>query len=81
MGFLLYLVVGGLIGWVASIIMGSDAQQGIIANIVVGILGSGLGGWLAPKLGIKPEKPAAVWLVAIGGSVLLIFLLRVLGIF
>ncbi|MEM8883377.1 MAG: GlsB/YeaQ/YmgE family stress response membrane protein [Planctomycetota bacterium] len=81
MGIVLFLIVGGVIGWLASLIMGTDGQQGLIANIVVGILGCGLGGWLAPKLGIKAEKPAAAWAVAIGGAVLLIVILRVLGIF
>ena len=81
MGIILFLIIGGVIGWVASLIMGTDGQQGIIANIVVGILGCGLGGWLAPKLGIKAEKTAAVWAVGIGGAVLLIVILRVLGIF
>lgn len=52
MGFILWLIVGGIIGWLASIIMRRDAQQGIILNIVVGIVGSFLGGWLiAPLLG------------------------------
>jgi len=44
--------VGGLIGWVASMIMKTDAQQGVILNVVVGIVGSMLGGWfIAPLLG------------------------------
>ncbi|RZL48209.1 GlsB/YeaQ/YmgE family stress response membrane protein [Variovorax sp. PvP013] len=52
MNFIIWLVVGGLIGWVASKIMNTDAQQGIFLNIVVGIVGSMLGGWLvAPLLG------------------------------
>ena len=52
MNFIIWLVVGGLIGWVASKIMNTDAQQGIFLNIVVGIVGSLLGGWLvAPLLG------------------------------
>jgi len=77
MNFILFLVVGGLIGWVASLIVGTDAEQGLLANILVGIVGCGLGGWLAPKLGIKAEKPAAAWLVAIGGAVLLLVILRI----
>jgi len=81
MQLILFLVVGGLIGWIASVLMGTDQSQGILGNIVVGILGSGLGGWLAPKLGVKAEKPAALWAIAIGGAVLLIAILRVLGIF
>lgn len=52
MGIIIWLVVGGVIGWLASIIMKRDAQQGIILNIVVGIVGALLGGWLiAPLLG------------------------------
>ena len=52
MNFIIWLVVGGLIGWVASMIMKTDAQQGVILNVVVGIVGSMLGGWfIAPLLG------------------------------
>lgn len=52
MNFIVWLIVGGLIGWVASKIMRTDAQQGIILNIVVGIVGAFLGGLLiAPRLG------------------------------
>ena len=49
MNFLIWLVVGGVIGWIASMIMRTDAQQGMILNVVVGSM---LGGWLiAPLLG------------------------------
>lgn len=52
MNFIIWLVVGGLIGWVASMIMKTDAQQGVILNVVVGIIGAMLGGWfLAPMFG------------------------------
>jgi uncharacterized membrane protein YeaQ/YmgE (transglycosylase-associated protein family) len=52
MNFIIWLVVGGLIGWVASMIMRTDAQQGVILNVVVGLVGSMLGGWfIAPLLG------------------------------
>jgi uncharacterized membrane protein YeaQ/YmgE (transglycosylase-associated protein family) len=52
MNFIIWLIVGGIIGWLASMIMKTDAQQGIILNVVVGIVGSFLGGWLiAPLLG------------------------------
>lgn len=46
MGFILWLVIGGLIGWVASMIMRTDAQQGIFLNIIVGIVGAFIGGLL-----------------------------------
>ena len=52
MNLIIWLVVGGLIGWVASMIMKTDAQQGIVLNVIVGIVGSLLGGWLVgPLLG------------------------------
>lgn len=52
MNFIIWLIVGGLIGWVASMIMKTDAQQGVFLNVVVGIVGSMLGGWLlAPLFG------------------------------
>lgn len=46
MGIIMYLIVGGLIGWVASMIMRTDGQQGIFLNIVVGVIGSFVGGLL-----------------------------------
>ncbi len=50
MNFILWLIVGGIIGWIASMIMRTDAQQGIFLNIVVGIIGSLLAGWLITPL-------------------------------
>jgi uncharacterized membrane protein YeaQ/YmgE (transglycosylase-associated protein family) len=53
MNLLIWLVVGGVIGWIASMIMRTDAQQGMLLNIVVGIVGAMLGGWLiSPLLGV-----------------------------
>ena len=52
MNFLIWIVVGGIIGWLASMVMRTDAQQGIFLNVIVGIVGAMLGGWLiAPLLG------------------------------
>ncbi len=51
-GFIIWIVVGGIIGWLASIVMRTDAQQGLLLNVVVGIVGAFLGGWLiSPLLG------------------------------
>lgn len=80
MDIIISLVVGGVIGWLASLVMKTNAQMGIIGNVVVGIIGSGLGHWLAPKLGIAGGS-VVQWLVAIGGAVLLIVILKVLGVF
>ena len=52
MNFIIWLIVGGLIGWLASIVMRTDAQQGLLLNVVVGIVGAFLGGLLiAPLIG------------------------------
>ena len=52
MNFVIWLAIGGILGWIASMIMKTDAQQGVILNVVVGIVGALLGGWLlSPLLG------------------------------
>jgi len=48
--FIIWLVVGGIIGWLASLVMRTDAAQGIVLNVIVGIVGSMLGGWLISPL-------------------------------
>jgi uncharacterized membrane protein YeaQ/YmgE (transglycosylase-associated protein family) len=50
MNVIIWLVVGGLIGWLASKIMNTDAQQGIGLNVVVGVVGALLAGWLITPL-------------------------------
>ena len=51
--FIVWLVIGGLIGWVASMLMKTDGQQGMFLNVVVGIVGAALGGWfISPLVGI-----------------------------
>ena len=52
MNFLIWLIVGGLVGWLASKIMRTDAQQGILLNVIVGIVGALLAGWfISPLVG------------------------------
>lgn len=52
--FIVWLVVGGLIGWVASMLMRTNGQQGMLLNIVVGIIGAAIGGWLiSPMVGVS----------------------------
>ena len=52
MNFIIWLIIGGLIGWLASMLMKTDGQQGIFLNVIVGIVGAMLGGWfLSPLLG------------------------------
>jgi uncharacterized membrane protein YeaQ/YmgE (transglycosylase-associated protein family) len=53
MNFIIWLLVGGILGWLASMVMGTDRQQGLILNIVVGIVGAFLAGLLlTPLLGV-----------------------------
>ena len=75
------LVIGGIVGWLASILMKADAQMGLIANILVGIVGSALGFWLAGKLGLAGGGMVIQLIVGVAGAALLIVLLRALGLF
>ena len=50
MNLVIWLVVGGVLGWLASMVMRTDGQQGIVLNVVVGIVGALLGGWLIGPL-------------------------------
>jgi len=75
------LIIGGVVGWLASIIMKTNAQMGIIANVLVGVIGSALGYWVAGLLGIAAAGAVGRFLVALGGAVLLIVILRALGFF
>jgi len=81
MGWIITLIIGGIVGWLASIVMKTNAQMGILANIIVGVIGSFLGFWVAGLLGISPTVGILRFVVAFGGAVLLIFILRALGIF
>jgi uncharacterized membrane protein YeaQ/YmgE (transglycosylase-associated protein family) len=74
------LVVGGVIGWLGSIVMKTNAQMGVIANIIVGIVGAGLGGWLAGQLGVG-GGPLMSWVMAVAGAAILIWLLKAIGVF
>jgi uncharacterized membrane protein YeaQ/YmgE (transglycosylase-associated protein family) len=70
-----------VVGWLASLVMKSDAQMGLVANVLVGIAGSLLGFWAAGLLGIAATGGILRFVVAVLGAVLLIFILRALGIF
>ena len=76
MDLVMTLVTGGLIGWLASLLMRTDGQMGVLANILVGIVGSVLGSWLAGVLGIAVAGTPARWLVGLLGAMLLLALLR-----
>lgn len=78
MGLILWLIIGGILGWLASIVMRTDAQQGIFLNIIVGIVGSFLGGFLlGPLLGApginggNPLAPMNLVVAFLGALILL----------
>jgi len=74
MGIILWLVVGGIIGWLASMIMRTDAQQGILLNIVVGIVGAFIGGLIFSGGSINNGSPLSLtnFLVSLVGAVVLL---------
>ncbi len=75
--FIVWLIIGGLVGWVASMLMRTDGQQGMFLNVVVGIVGAALGGWLiSPLVGVPTINQGAFSLGALvvslmGGMLLL----------
>jgi len=77
---LITIVVGGIVGWLASMVMKTDAQMGKIANVIVGIIGTSLGFWLAGKLGLGGGV-IVQWLIAVAGAMVLIWILKLLGLF
>ena len=81
MNWLVTIVMGGIVGWVASKVMSTDAQMGIFANIIVGIAGAAIGFWLAGLLGLSATGPIVGWIVAVIGAMLLIFVLKKVGFF
>jgi uncharacterized membrane protein YeaQ/YmgE (transglycosylase-associated protein family) len=83
MNFIAWIVIGGLIGWLASKLMNTDAQQGIFLNIVVGIVGAFVAGWLiSPLVGVPTINQDAfsvsAMMVSLVGSVIL---LAIVGLF
>jgi uncharacterized membrane protein YeaQ/YmgE (transglycosylase-associated protein family) len=77
MNFIVWLVVGGVLGWIASLLMRTDAQQGVLLNIVVGIVGAVLAGWfISPLLGVPTINQGvfslASLLVSLVGAVILL---------
>jgi uncharacterized membrane protein YeaQ/YmgE (transglycosylase-associated protein family) len=81
MGLIVTLIIGGIVGWLASVVMKTNAQMGIIANVVVGIVGAFLGSWIFGVLGIATAGTAGQWVMSVIGAIVLIALLRALGVF
>ena len=75
------LIIGGVVGWLASMVMRTNAQMGILANVVVGIVGSFLGVFVANALGVQAPTTPAVWILAVFYAALLIGVLQAMGVF
>jgi uncharacterized membrane protein YeaQ/YmgE (transglycosylase-associated protein family) len=80
MDLIVTLIVGGIIGWLASIVMKTNAQMGLLANVIIGIVGSLLGYWLAGVLGLATTG-AVRWVMGVVGAVVLIGILKALNVF
>lgn len=83
MGIIAWIVLGALAGWIASKIMNTDAEQGAIANILIGIVGAVIGGFLFSLLGGSGVNGFNIYslVVALIGSLVLIALLKVMNVF
>lgn len=78
MGIIVWIVFGGIVGWVASIVMGTDGQQGIVLNVVVGIVGSVIGGYLAPFVGLGSLDDVSLtsFFIAVAGAMVLLAVVK-----
>lgn len=77
-GLVAYIIIGGIAGWIASKFMGTDAQMGILLNIVVGVIGALIGGFILRAFGVDVAG-GGYWFtffVAIFGAAILLFLVK-----
>lgn len=78
LGFFGWIIIGGFAGWIASKIKGTDAQQGAFMNVVVGIIGGVLGGWLLGLFGVDVAGGGLIFslFTCVIGAVLLLTILQ-----
>ncbi len=79
MSFISWLIMGALAGWIASLIAGTNRQQGCLIDIIVGIIGAFLGGFIFQTLGVGPQVTGfnlPSLLVAVVGAVVLLFIVK-----
>jgi uncharacterized membrane protein YeaQ/YmgE (transglycosylase-associated protein family) len=81
MNIIIWVIFGALAGWLASLIMGTDARQGWLTNIIVGIVGAFIGGFIMNALGYSGVNGFDIYsiLVAVGGAVVLLWLYRLVA--
>ena len=77
MSFILWLIIGALAGWIASIIMKTNAQQGLLIDIIVGIIGAFIGGYVVRFFGVDPDANLIISLVTVVvGAVILLAIIK-----
>lgn len=81
MNTIIWIVFGGLVGWVATILTGNDPQFGILGNIIIGIVGSYLGGWISGQFFKGPPVSGfdiRSFIIALLGSIILLWVINIL---
>jgi len=80
MGIFIWIIFGGLVGWVASLLMHTDGQQGILLNVIVGVVGAVIGGWIMTFFGQSGVSGFNLYsfVVALIGAVVLIYVVKAL---
>lgn len=77
MSFILWIIIGALAGWIASMIMKTNQEQGLLLDIIVGIIGAFIGGYVVSFFGIDPDSGLIISLItAIVGAVILLAIIK-----
>jgi uncharacterized membrane protein YeaQ/YmgE (transglycosylase-associated protein family) len=78
MGFIAWIILGGVAGWIASMLTGTDKSMGVVANIIVGIVGAFIGGFIMSLLGGTGVTGFNIWslLVAVIGAAILLLIVK-----
>ena len=77
MNFILWLIIGALAGWIASMIMKTNQEQGLLLDIIVGIVGAFIGGFVVSLFGIDPDQGFIISLItAVVGAVILLAIIK-----
>jgi len=76
MGIISWIIIGGLAGWLASMILGTEEQQGLLGNIIAGVLGGIVGGWIMSAIGSEGVSGFSFWsfLVALLGAIIVLLI-------
>lgn len=78
LGFIGWIIIGGLAGWIGSKVMGTDAQMGVIANIIVGIIGGLIGGGILTLFNVGNGGWIWSFLTCLLGAIVLLWILKLI---